>query len=243
MTPKRFRIEDSLRPAGAPAGTGPVAQAAPAPPDERIGAILATVQELRRLTETSAADVVAACRKEITEVYGLRHELDAMKAAIVHTKREIAALHQSDAGGSGMRRVAGELDAVVEATERATTTILTGIEEIETQAAMLRASGLPKGKLTHVDAILERVVTLYESCNFQDLTGQRISKIVGLLKFVEDHIDAMIGAWGGLEAFKDMFEHPASGPDADDPRSLLNGPKLDGDAGHVEQGDIDALFD
>ena len=212
MMPKRFRIEDSLRPTGAASAPLTLVPAAVAPADERIGETLATVQELRRLTETSATDVVAACRKEITEVYGLRHELDAMKAAILHTKREIAALHHSDADGKGMRRVAGELDAVVEATEQATSTILT------------------------------RTVTLYESCNFQDLTGQRISKIVGLLKFVEEHIDGMIGAWGGIEAFKDMLEKP-DGLDPNDPRSLLNGPKLDSDAGHVDQGDIDALFD
>jgi chemotaxis protein CheZ len=32
-------------------------------------------------------------------------------------------------------------------------------------------------------------------------------------------------------------------PDINDESSLLNGPRLDDDPGHVDQGDIDALFD
>jgi chemotaxis protein CheZ len=139
-----------------------------------------------------------------------------------------------------MRRVAGELDAVIGATEEAATSILAAVEDIENHANMLRAAGIGAGRNDHVGAILDRVVTLYEACNFQDLTGQRISKIVGVLKFVEERLDRMIGVWGGLEAFKELVDQP---PPEDDERSLLNGPKLDSDDGHVDQTDIDALFD
>src|SRR3712207_6761573 len=104
---------------------------------------------------------------------------------------------------------------------------------------MLRAARVETGNNDCVGAILDRTVTLYEACNFQDLTGQRITKIVGVLKFVEERLDKMIGVWGGLDAFKDLVEQEA---DADDERSLLNGPKLDEDPGHVSQNDIDALF-
>jgi chemotaxis protein CheZ len=55
----------------------------------------------------------------------------------------------------------------------------------------------------------------------------------------------MIEVWGGLDAFKDMAG-PVPQPEAvneNDDRSLLNGPKLDHDLGHVSQNDIDALFD
>jgi chemotaxis protein CheZ len=123
--------------------------------------------------------VIEAYRKEIAEVYALRTELDGMKEAIASTKREIASLHRSEDQGKGMRRVAGELDAVVEATEEATTTILSACEEIETQASMLKAAGVDTGNNDCVGAILERVVMLYEACNFQDLTGQRINRSSG----------------------------------------------------------------
>ena len=243
---KRYRIEGSLRadqrslaavPTEMEAGTG-------SPEDPRLGEILATVTELKRFLDPAqrlATDVIDAYRKEIGEVYQLRAELDAMKDAITSTKQEIASIHRSEFEGKGMRRVAGELDAVVGATEQATTSILSAVEEIETSANMLRAAGIDSGNNDHVGAILDRVVGLYEACNFQDLTGQRINKIVNVLKFVEERLDKMIGVWGGLDAFKDLVKHEGGGA-GNDEKGLLNGPKLDSDDGHVEQNDIDALF-
>jgi chemotaxis protein CheZ len=235
---KRYRIEDSYRPEL-------LAEASTVAPvnDEQIGEILATVQELRTFLDPSqrlATEIIDAYRREVAEVYQLKGELDAMKEAITSTKLEIATLHRSDYEGKGMRRVAGELDAVVGATEAAATTILAAVEDIETHANMLRAAGAESGNNDHVGVILDRVVSMYEACNFQDLTGQRISKIVGVMKFVEERLDRMIDVWGGLDAFKELA---APAPAADDERSLLNGPKLAEDPGHVDQNDIDALFD
>ncbi|GJE60820.1 protein phosphatase CheZ [Methylobacterium trifolii] len=240
MTQKRYRIEDSL-------GLAPAAIAEASPEgstaaNPRLDEILSAIQDLRRITQASAGETIEACRRELSEAFAMRTELDVMKEAITRTKEEIAALHRSENNGKGMRRAADELDAVVDSTERATSTLLTAVEEIEANANILRAVHLSKGAQDNVDAILERVVVAYEACNFQDLTGQRINKIVGVMKFVEDHLDRMIEAWGGLESFRDLVPGPA-GIDPDDERSLLNGPKLDDEAGHVDQGDIDALFD
>ena len=236
MTHKRYRIEDSLGLPAASAGS-PAAGS-----DPRIGDILSAIQDLRRITQASAGETIEACRRELSEAFAMRSELDLMKDAITRTKQEIAALHRSDSSGKGMRRVAGELDAVVEATEAATTTLLGALEEIEANANMLRGARLPKASQQNVDVIVDRVVTAYEACNFQDLTGQRISKIVGVLKFVEEHLDRMIETWSGLDGFRDLIAAVAE-PAEDDERSLLNGPKLAEDPGHVDQSDIDALFD
>ena len=240
MKAKRYRIE-----ADAPAlhlvdaSDAPVAAAS----DPRIGEILEAVKALRGAMsppEQVMRDAIDTCRRDIQEVFTLRTELDAMKDAITSTKLEIATLHRSDSEGKGMRRVAGELDAVVEATERATTTILSAVEDIETHAACIKAA--KKGGNADAEAILERTVAMYEACNFQDLTGQRIGKIVGVLKFVEERLDRMIDLWGGLDAFRSLEGLPdAAALDPD--RALLNGPKLDEDPGHVDQTDIDALFD
>jgi chemotaxis protein CheZ len=239
-TAKRYRIEESFRTDAVtshPSSVDPVT-------GEHLSQILATVLQLKSFLDPAqrmATDVVDAYRREIAEVYQLRNELDAMKDAINSTKLEIASLHRSDHEGKGMRRVAGELDAVVEATEEATTAILGAIEDIETQANMMRSAGVQTGNNDCVGAILERVIVMYEACNFQDLTGQRISKIVTVLKFVEERLDRMIGVWGGLDAFKEFAEQAALASDPD--ASLLNGPKLKQDLGHVDQIDIDALFD
>ena len=91
------------------------------------------------------------------------------------------------------------------------------------------------------EEIQERVVSIFEACNFQDLTGQRISKVMTTMKFIENHITVMMDIWGGVDAIK--AHAPPIVDDRDDDAKLLNGPKLDGDAGHASQNDIDALFD
>ncbi|MCG6122232.1 MAG: protein phosphatase CheZ [Microvirga sp.] len=247
LTNKRYRIEETHGPDPRllqriehpqPAASGAVN-------DPRVDQILAMLQEMKGSMDPAlrqSADVVEAYRREIAEVYELRRELDAMKLAITSTKNEIASIYRSESEGKGMRRVAGELDAVVGATEEATSSILSGLEDIETQANMLRAAGVDSGNNDHVGAILDRVVSMYEACNFQDLTGQRIGKIVNVLKFVEERLDKMIGVWGGLDAFKDFSADNPGLATIDDEKSLLNGPKLESDAGHVDQNDIDALF-
>jgi chemotaxis protein CheZ len=167
-------------------------------------------------------------------------DVQAMKDAIAMTKRELATLQRngSGAGLDRMQRAADELDAVAAATERATTTILGAVEEIETAANMLRATGLDPGRSDHVGTILDRVILLYETCNFQDVTGQRIEKVVGTLKFVEDRLDTMIAAWGashgGGEGLAGSGEDPSG-------RGLVSGPCLPGDD-QVTQTDIDAIF-
>lgn len=236
MKNKRFRIEESLGVSHAPVEASP--QPNPAN-DDRISEILATVNELKRLTQTTTGDVIDACRREMAEVYGMRTELDVMKAAIGRTKHEIAVLHRQDFDGKGVRRAAGELDAVVDATERATTTILAAVEEIETHASVLRSTGGLKDS-SSVDAILDRTVVLYEACNFQDLTGQRINKVMTTMKFIEHHIVVMMDIWGGVDAIKAHVPPIVDTREGD--ARLLNGPKAEGDVGHASQDDIDAMF-
>jgi chemotaxis protein CheZ len=212
--------------------------------DPRLEEILSVVQDLKRSFDpikVQATDGIETYKREINDVYRLRGELDNMKDAIESTKREIASLYKTENEGKGMRRVAGELDAVVEATEEATSLILGAAEDIETSANMLRAAGVETGNNDCIGTILEKTVTLYEACNFQDLTGQRINKIVNVLKFVEDRLDNMIEVWGGLNALKEFID-PALLDSENDESSLLNGPKLDDDYGHVGQNDIDNLF-
>lgn len=160
-------------------------------------------------------------------------ELHAMREAIAATKREISGLQRPPLGGGSIQRATCELDAVSAATERAATTILGAVEEIEVAANLVR-SGHPSPAL---DTILERVLTLYEACNFQDLTGQRIRKVVTTLQFVEARLDGLVAAWG--RAGPALAAVP-TGPGA--PLGLLRGPALPGEDGHVSQSDVDAFF-
>ena len=80
---------------------------------------------------------------------------------------------------------------------------------------------------------------IFEACNFQDITGQRITKVVGAIKFIEDRIDRMIEILGGQSALRDV-ELPADDVDAN--AALLAGPQLETDP-KISQDDIDRFFD
>ncbi len=131
----------------------------------------------------------------------LKVVLDAIYEAIAQTKKEIAPLHHTTGSkGEEMTRVTNELDAVVDGTEGATETILAAAEFIDETANTLSAR-VGKEDSELANDIQDKVVQIFEACNFQDLTGQRITKVVGTLRFVEDRIMQMMDIWGGIETF------------------------------------------
>jgi len=190
--------------------------------------------------EAMSEKFMAECRKELSEAAKLKVELDAIYEAIAQTKKEIATLHQTTgAEGEEMARVTNELDAVVIGTEGATETILAAAEFIDETANTLSA------RISQEDAelagdIQDKVVSIFEACNFQDLTGQRITKVVATLRFVEDRIMQMMDIWGGIETFKDIEVEERDLKEGD--AALLNGPALESDVDVATQDDIDALF-
>ena len=196
--------------------------------------VAASVADAQALLETYRAQI-EQCEK-------LKVELDLIHNAINRTKREIAVLHGKSFDGNEMAKVTGELGAVVGGTEQATQQILEAAESIDQAASALAKVTSPDQQKILSEEIQERVISIFEACNFQDLTGQRISKVMATMKFIENHITIMMDIWGGVDAIRAHVP-----PMADDRREgsarLLNGPKLDGDAGHASQNDIDALFE
>jgi chemotaxis protein CheZ len=203
--------------------------------------LLAEIKALRALVEPKddAQRVLESYQSQLAEMQKLKNELVIIHTAITRTKQEIATLHVSGFTGEQASRMTHELDAVVNGTEQATQTILGMVEEIDGIA-----SSMIDGEKDQDEAlgkeIQDRVVRVFEACNFQDITGQRISKVVNTWKFIEGHIGQMMEIWGGIDAFKDFIPDAPAEPEGDD--ALLNGPKLENDAGHASQDDIDALF-
>ena len=254
---KRFRVEQAIlgdapmeMPAVSEADTGPMhreimnelraIRAQMAAPAARQSQTTETLQDAanRELAETQA--LLETYRAQIEQCEKLKIELDLIHDAINRTKREIAVLHGKSFNGDEMAKVNGELGAVVGGTEQATQQILEAAESIDNAASALsKNTSLDQQKILS-EEISERVVSIFEACNFQDLTGQRISKVMTTMKFIEQHINEMMNIWGGVDAIK------AHAPPIIDTREgdakLLNGPKLDGDIGHASQDDIDAMF-
>jgi chemotaxis protein CheZ len=200
-----------------------------------------TVGEAAARETAEAVALLETYRAQIEQCEKLKVELDLIYDAITRTKREIAVLHGKSFNGEEMAKVNGELGAVVGGTEEATQQILEATEAIDNAATALSRVTSPDQQKLLSEEIQERVVSIFEACNFQDLTGQRIKKVMDTMKFIEHHITVMMDIWGGVDAIK------AHAPPIVDTREgdakLLNGPKLEGDVGHASQDDIDALFD
>src|SRR5580692_995838 len=205
------------------------------------GAVTGTIGDSVTRETAEAHALLETYRAQIEQCEKLKVELDLIYDAISRTKREIAVLHGKSFNGEEMAKVNGELGAVVGGTEEATQQILEATEAIDNAATALSSVTSPDQQKLLSEEIQERVVSIFEACNFQDLTGQRIKKVMDTMKFIEHHITVMMDIWGGVDAIK------AHAPPIVDTREgdakLLNGPKLEGDVGHASQDDIDALFD
>jgi len=254
---RRFRIEEAIGdmpiPSVADGEVGPMhreimtelrairTQMATARPGAGQSAAAETINESVTREVAEAHALLETYRAQIEQCEKLKVELDLIYDAINRTKREIAVLHGKSFNGEEMAKVNGELGAVVGGTEEATQQILEAAESIDQAASALTKVNSPDQQKLLSEEIQERVVSIFEACNFQDLTGQRISKVMTTMKFIENHITVMMDIWGGVDAIK------AHAPPIVDTREgdarLLNGPKLDDDVGHASQDDIDALFD
>ncbi|WP_337998032.1 protein phosphatase CheZ [Oleispirillum naphthae] len=172
-----------------------------------------------------------------TEVDMLKYELLGLFEHIQKIRREIAAIRRPGDSEDRFEQMSDELDAIVEHTEAATNTIMENVEAISDLVAEARE----KARNPEVSAALAKVDEhageIFTACSFQDITGQRITKVVRSLKFVEERVNSLIGMWGrdALAALKGEDAKPA---DAD--AALLNGPQLAGQG--VSQDDVDRLF-
>lgn len=177
-------------------------------------------------------------QRKRAEVNMLKTEVRALSLCIQQTKAEIAALRPTNSEDDRLIAVSNELDAIVTATERATHGILEAAEKIDNVAQQLQAQAGDSFTGHLASEIAEHVVGIFEQCNFQDITGQRITKAVKTLQYIEDRINKMIEIWGP-DTFDDLPKPPEV--EADDERKLLNGPALENQG--ISQADIDKLFD
>lgn len=158
------------------------------------------------------------------------HELIALHDLITRHKRDLAALIH-DGEQRRLTLAAGELGAAIESMEKATHDILKSAESVDASARLLGANAKSDRERVLTRDIQNQVAQIYEACNFQDLAGQRIGKVIEMLGMVEGQLAAILAHGNG-----------AASPSAKSEDRLLNGPKLDGASGHVSQRDIDILF-
>jgi chemotaxis protein CheZ len=147
-------------------------------------------------------------------------------------RKDIARTSPHHVKNSHVPDATDELDAVIVATAEATNAIMGVCEGMEALAASL--SDEQQGQLTAL------VTQIYEACTFQDVTGQRIRKVVTTLRSIEEKVDNIMATLDekvGLMKQEDTLERIVS---VDDEQSLLNGPQMAGKA--ISQDDIDKLL-
>ena len=169
------------------------------------------------------------------DAHALARELAALRAAIAENTHELARLLY-EGKDRRMARGAGELAAAVDAMEKSTDKILKSAETIDENAKMLGTSLKGDYSAGLTQEIMDQLTVIYEACNFQDLAGQRIGKVIAALGEIDDALTHMLTRCQGLLGGEAAPAVPAPR------RDFLNGPRLDGDAGHASQCEIDALF-
>lgn len=163
----------------------------------------------------------------------LSHELIEMAEAIAQTRKEIASMRPADQDDSKFTNATEELDAIVEATETATSAILEAAEDVQETAWQLREKGVDGEACDRLDA---RATDIYTACSFQDLTGQRTGKVVQVLAYLEKRVCSMIDIWGLDDIEIRHRNHDDDRPDA----HLLNGPAMRGEG--IDQDDVDDML-
>src|SRR3954447_19917649 len=157
-------------------------------------------------------------KRSVEPVDRIRFDLIEMSKAISRTKAEIASI-KPDADHHGkFGEASEELDSVVQATETATSDILACAERIQEMAWTLREQGVDAEVCDILDA---KATEVYTACSFQDLTGQRTRKVIGVVRYLEGRINAMIDIWGLDGA---MAAEAAKARAVETSTALLNGP-------------------
>lgn len=168
-------------------------------------------------------------------------ELVELLDRIQSTKSEVAALRPSEGATDQIMMATMELEAVVQATEQATSDILEAAEGLQNTVDLLRSSDLTLSEIPSIAEHLEDAATnILMTCSFQDITGQRINAAVNTLLYVEESLSRIVELWGISAGTADASLQRNAPSDERPDKELLHGPQMDGHG--VSQDDIDKLF-
>ena len=173
-----------------------------------------------------------------SDAEALKHELVGLFQYIRRVRQEIAAIYRPDDDDNQFDSMADQLDAIVGTTEEATNTIMEAMENNDEILARLREGITDTDHLACLDRIGANGAAVFEACSFQDITGQRVSKVVKSVTYVEERINALIEIWGRNE-LDNVDVEPEREKTADE--KLTHGPQLPGQG--ISQDEIDKLFD
>lgn len=110
----------------------------------------------------------------------LHDEFKTIVGEIATLRRDIGNLRPDHMRFERIPEAGRELDTVVEATETATVAIMEAAETI--------MSADPSDAEAYKALVDEKMIVIFEACSFQDITGQRIRKVVRTLGWIEERL-------------------------------------------------------
>lgn len=190
-----------------------------------------------RVSDTvRVVDAIESLKSYITKEHDpadmlqMRLDIVDMTQTIERIKIEIA---NTGEDGASMSDAQVELNVVVDETADATHTILAAAEKTQEIVWQAKEAGMASEQCDKLD---ELITDIYMACSFQDLTGQRLRKVVQLISVIEQRLKNMVSLWDAAEL--NRYRQSAEANREDD--TLKNGPALPGQA--QQQIDIDAVM-
>jgi chemotaxis protein CheZ len=186
--------------------------------DPRLGEVLSLASQMSEAMQIYFSSIDRDLHEEVCYVANY----------IKQARAEISNLRPNTLSGDQIPGAGAELHAVVQHTADATHAIMGAAEAV---------MGAPSNDSAAYQAFVNaKMVDIFEACTFQDITGQRIRKVVDTL----DHIEARLERFASIMGVED-----AAVEETQDERrrreNILNGPALNGP--EVGQDVIDTLFD
>lgn len=160
-------------------------------------------------------------------------EFSIIAGYIAKAKEEIREMRPHDISQDRIPTAGAELEAITRDTENATHTIMNSAE------AMMGFSVKDFGDdpKAYKAAVDDEVMKIFEACSFQDITGQRVSKVVNVLKQIEERVGRLANTLG----IDDSAPQAMTAEEKRRHDLLLNGPAIGGP--ETKQDAIDAMFD
>lgn len=157
------------------------------------------------------------------------NEREMLLAYVRAARNAIAEVKPNDMRARRLPSAMNEIGMIVETTETAANQIMDAVDII----LKLPAETPPEEYRAMVEA---QCMSMMEACSFQDLTGQRSTKVVETLMHVEDKLGHL------AELLGDEADEQAIAPDVQSAGDdvLLNGPAMPGEG--IDQDDIDRMF-
>lgn len=197
-------------------------------------AVAREMSDVRGQLDTIAdrAGAAAAVPEQIDQ------SINDLSTKLEMAKVELAGIRHPNASEDQLAMAMFELDEIITATQSATQVILNAAEKI---------LELTRGQESDVNADAARAIAaemgdevtrIFEACNFQDLTGQRITKVVDTFLKIEHHLNTIIKGFGS-----ESFQYIPVDEEAHASRdgTVLTGPSAQNQG--TSQSDIDDLFD